>query len=267
MVFVLDGFVLQLFVKSRRAFFEAVIIILAAVKINRSFPQARRVFPRKNEWAIFIPVAKVDWVPENGRKHLGERCAGLGRLIELLGRLGNERGALRADRGKQLRVTEGEAQRAVTAHGNPCDRMVGAALLDTIFRFDPRNKFLQKEIAITNGAIGRIDVKATFPFRRDDKEIAQLMLLAKIVEQRPTPAIEKCLLVVSQTVQKVKHGILLLRTPGCARIVACRKIDTVVNRIFQYLAVECVAIDPALSAQRQRERDRHDRQQNKNSEA
>jgi hypothetical protein len=94
-------------------------------------------------------------------------------------------------------MAEGEAQCAVSAHGDSGDCSMAAAFADSVFLFDERDKLLEKKIAVANGAIRGVDVEAFSAFGSDDKKIAQLMLLAEIVEHRPTAAVEKRFLVIA----------------------------------------------------------------------
>ena len=119
-------------------------------------------------------------------------------------------------------------------------------LADAVFGFDQRDEFLQEKIAVAHRAVGRIDVESSPAFRCGDEEFSYLVLLPEIVEQSPSAAVEESLLVVAQAMQEVKHGIALRRTPGCAGIVAGRKVNAIVDLVFQNPAVQRVAVDAAL---------------------
>ena len=134
-------------------------------------------------------------------------------------------------------MAEGEAQRTVSAHGDSSDRSIAAALADAVFLFDERDKFLQKKIAVANGAVGGVDVKTPPAFRSDDEKITDLLLLAKVVEHCPCAAVEKRLLVIAQAVEKIEDRIVSWRALFCAGVVASRKVDTVVDWVLENSAV------------------------------
>src|ERR1700693_438078 len=145
-------------------------------------------------------------------------------------------------------MCKSKSKRAITPHGDAADRPIIPALADPVFCFDHRYEFLQKEIAVADRAINGIDVERLPAFRRNDEKFSHLVLLAKIIEQRPPAAVKKCSLVVAQAVQEVQHGIGLCGTPGCAGVIAGRKVDAVVDRMFQNAALQSIAVNPALSA-------------------
>src|ERR1700741_4777124 len=104
-------------------------------------------------------------------------------------------------------MREGEPQRAIPAHRDPADSAIGVAFADAILRFDKRNKLLQEKITVPYFAVGRVDVKSSTAFRSGDQEFSDLVLLAKVVEQRPSTAIEQRALVIPQAMQKIKHRV------------------------------------------------------------
>ena len=68
---------------------------------------------------------------------------------------------------------------------------------NAIFAFNVRQKLLQEEIAVSYCPIRGVDVKAAPAFRRNNQKIAHLVLLAHIIQQRPSAAVEQRLLVVA----------------------------------------------------------------------
>ena len=58
-----------------------------------------------------------------------------------------------ADGTEELRMAEGETQRAVASHGDTRDGAIGAAGRGAIALFDEREKFLQKEILVAVPAV------------------------------------------------------------------------------------------------------------------
>src|SRR5579862_1686703 len=145
---------------------------------------------------------------------------------------------------------EGKTQSAITTHRDAADGTAGTPWPDAILPFDVWKKFLEEKIAVADGAIRRIDVETATGLGSNDQEIAQPVLLAKIIEQRPTAALEQGLLVIAQPVQKIKHWITL-RKLGCI-VVSRRKINTIADNALQDPAIERTAVDPALCAQRER---------------
>src|ERR1700684_792509 len=144
-------------------------------------------------------------------------------------------------------MAKGEAQRTVSTHRDSGDCSIAAAFADAVLLFDEGDELLQKQIAVANGAVGGVDVETLSAFGSHDEKIAQLMVLAEIVEHRPATAVEKRFLVVAQTVQEVKHRVVLRRIFLCAGVVAGGKVDAIVDWVLENPAVQDVAFDAALS--------------------
>src|ERR1700728_4606768 len=89
MILVPHSFLLQLLMQRGGPFFEAVVVLLAAVEINVQLPQGGSVFCCENEGAIVFPVLYGDRASENSRQQLAERSSGAHCRIELLRRLGD----------------------------------------------------------------------------------------------------------------------------------------------------------------------------------
>src|SRR5271154_835974 len=124
-------------------------------------------------------------------------------------------------------MRESEAQCSVAAHGNSADGATRAAGQDSVFALDVRKQFLQEKIAVAHGAVGGVDVEAASGLRRDNQEVAHLVLFAKIVEQRPAAAVEQGLLVIAQAVQKIEHRITLSGMLRRSRVVTGGQVDAV----------------------------------------
>ncbi len=247
MVLVLHAQLLQFVVQGGSAFFETVVVILAAVEIDSELFEGGCILAGEKKWIVGVPVRNVDRISEDIRQHFSQGRAGARGEIKFTGRLGNQRGALSADGGKHFGMAEGEAQRTVSAHGDSSDRSIAAAFADAVFLFDERDKLLQKKIAVANGAVGGVDVKTFSAFRSDDEKITELMLLAKVVEHCPSTAVEKRFLVIAQAVEKIEDRIVLWRALFCAGVVASRKVDAVMDWVLENSAVHGVAFDAALS--------------------
>src|SRR5579863_6054117 len=106
-------------------------------------------------------------------------------------------------------MRETEPQSSITAHGNSADRSSRTSRANAVGVFDMRHKLLQEKIAVVYRAVSRVDIEAAPAFGRNDEKVAHPMLVAKIVEQSPSAAVEECLLAVSQTVQEIEHRIAL----------------------------------------------------------
>ena len=247
MVLVLHAQFLQLFMQGGGAFFETVVVILAAVEIDGEFLQFGCVLPCEQKRVVGVPMRNIDRISEDIRQHFSQRRAGAGREIEFLGRLRNQRGALGADGRKHFGMAKGETQRTVSAHGDAGDRSIAAALADAVFLFDEWDELLQEKIAVAFGTVGGVDVKTSSTFGSDDKKIAELVLLAEIVEHRPAAAVEKRFLVVAQAMEEIEHWVVLWRVLFCFGVVAGGKVDAVMDRVLENPAVESIAFDAALS--------------------
>ena len=109
-----------------------------------------------------------------------------------------------------------------------------------------RHEFLEKEIAVSERVVRRIDVETASSIWRDDQKVDDLMLPAQVFDQAPSPGTEQRLLVLTKTMQEVKHRIApLLRVIG---VIIWRQLHTVVDRLLENAAVDDVAVGSALRA-------------------
>jgi len=246
MIFVLHLFFLQLLMQGGCTFFKAVVVILTAVEVDGHPPQRGLIPVRQNERTVLLPVCDLNRAAENRCQQLSQRSTGLSSGVEFLGRFRDQRGALRADRGEQFGMQKSKTQRAISAHGDAANGSIAPSFADTVLSFDQRDEFLQEKIAVAHRAVGRIDVETSSTFWSDDEELSHLVLSAEIVEQRPASTVKESSLVVSEAVQKIQHGIGLGRVAGSAGIVAGGKVNAIMDLVFQYPAVQSVAVDPAL---------------------
>lgn len=124
---------------------ESVVVLIAAVEINL---QGRKIGgARQDQRAVGVPEGGVRRNAENTTEDASAR--GL-RCAEEDGKFFDERGAVRTDSNKKLRMAEGEMECTVTAHGHARDGPVGAARRNAIALFDERKKFLKEEIFVAN---------------------------------------------------------------------------------------------------------------------
>src|SRR5580704_3821396 len=143
-------------------------------------------------------------------------------------------------------MAEGETQRSVPPHGNTADRPITSALGNAVFLFDQRDELLKKEVAITDGTVCGVDIETASALRSNDEKIPKLMFLAKVVEQRPAAAVEKRFLIVAKAVKEIEHGIVIWNSLGCTGVIAGWQVDAVMNRVFENLTAQRVALNPAL---------------------
>src|ERR1700719_443403 len=149
-------------------------------------------------------------------------------------------------------MREAKAQCAIASHGDSADRASRAAGANPVFTFDVGQELLQKKIVVAHGSVRRIDVKAAAAFGCGDEKIAHLVLLAQILEQRPAATVEEGLLVIAQTVQEIEHRIALWRILLRGGIVVCRYVDAIMHDLLKDMAVQCTAVDAALSGRKGR---------------
>src|SRR5580692_3823240 len=246
MILVLHAFFLQLLVQRRRPFFEAVVIILTAVEIDPEPFQGSSIFLSKEKRVIVLPMGTVNWVAENISQHFPQRGARTGSGVEVLRRLRDECGTLGAHGREHFGMAEGETQRAVTPHGNTADRPVISALGNAVFLFDQRDELLKKEVAITDGTVCGVDIETASTLRGDDEKLPKLMFLAEVVEQCPAAAVEKRFLIVAKAVEEIQHGIVLWNSLGRTSVIAGWQVHAVVNRVFENLTAQRVALNPTL---------------------
>jgi hypothetical protein len=123
-----------------------------------------------------------------------------------------------------------------------------AASDDSVFRFDQRNKLLEKKVAIPNSPVCRVHVESASALGSDDEKLPDFVLLIEVVKQSPPTAVEESLLVVAEAVQKIKDWIALRGMLRRTRIVARGKVHAIVNLELQDAAIQSIAVDAALSA-------------------
>src|SRR5712692_4129696 len=104
-------------------------------------------------------------------------------------------------------MCESEAKCAIASHGNAGDGSPCPPRPDAVFALDIRHEFPQKKFTVTHRTVGGVDVEAAHPFRRSHQKVANLVLLAQILDQVPSSRVDQRLLVLSKTVQKVEHRV------------------------------------------------------------
>ena len=143
-------------------------------------------------------------------------------------------------------MSEGEAQRSVSAHGDAGNGSALASGADAISALDVGHELLQKKIAVAERIVRRVDVETASSVRRDNEKVTDLMLAAKVFDQAPSPGVEQRLLVLSETMQEVENRIAsLLCVDG---VVVWWQLHTVVHSPLEDAAVYGVAVGPALRA-------------------
>src|ERR1700751_2201404 len=142
-------------------------------------------------------------------------------------------------------MSKGKPQSSVAAHRNPAHRSSLAVHAHPVFLFNVWQEFPQEKVAIALPAIGGIDVETAEALRSDDQEIADLLLAAEVINQRPSAGLEKGLLVVAEAMQEVDHGISIGRARALG-IIARRQMDAVPYRAAKHSALDDAAVDAVL---------------------
>lgn len=133
----------EVFVQCGSASVETVIVLIAAIEVNLEAGEICGASQR--ERAVGIPEGGIRRAAENSAENAGTR--GL-RGSKKVGKFFDECGAVSADGNEELRMAEGEMQRAESAHRNAGNGAVSAAGSDTIVSLDKGEKFLEQKILI-----------------------------------------------------------------------------------------------------------------------
>jgi hypothetical protein len=243
MKFMPNAFREQLEVQFTRALSEAKLILLAAIEVDGLGFDGDAIFPGQFKGIIRGPVRRIDRIAENIAEQSCQRTRVSQIGVHLLGCLGNQCRTLGAHRAKQFRMCERKAQSAVSAHGKTGDAAMAAVMKHSKMSFDVGQEFREKEVAITIATGGVVDEKAATTLRRNHKEVADFVLLAKIFDQTPTATAEKRLLVFAQAVKKIERRVLSV----FVSFVTGRQHHTVAHSAMQDLAIHAAAVDSALS--------------------
>ena len=106
------------------------------------------------------------------------------------------------------------------------------------------HELLEKEIVVAVRVVRRIDVETSVSVGRNNQKVDDLMLTAQVFDQTPSTGAEERLLVLTKAMKKVKHRIVpLLRVIG---VIVSGQLHTVMNGLLKNLAVDGVAVGPAL---------------------
>src|SRR5713226_2478565 len=244
MKFVRDAPRPQQIMKRLRPGIEAEIILRAAVEINLQSVRTRTV-PHQRKWAVAFPESQIrrraKHVAQDPRESQLLRI-GLGKVRQLF----HQRGAMRARRAEQFRMAKGQPQGPVAAHGNPRYPAILAPGSDAIAPLDLRQKFPHQKILVALAAIARVDVETSVSGRRDDEELAKLVLLAQVLDQVHAAGFQKDLLVFAQAVEKIKDGV----AGRLLRVVSRRQKHAVRYRAAKNLAGKREALGAARGAGR-----------------
>ena len=154
------------FVEGGGAGLETVVVLIAAIEID--FEGGEIGGAGEDEGAVAVPESGIGGIAEDAAE---DASAGrTGRGAEKARKFFDERGAVGADGAEELRMAEGEMQRAVASHGDAGDGAIGAAGSGTIALFDVREKFLEKEIFVAVFSVAGVDVEAGVTVGRDDEK-------------------------------------------------------------------------------------------------
>ena len=151
MKFVGDAARSEQLVKCLRAGVESVVIFGAAIEIDVHADRARAIADNR-EWAIALPEGGIEWIAERSAQREGDR--GFLRAGHLdVRQVGDQRGAVRADRAEHLRISKREPQRAIASHRDAGDAAVRAVGADAIVAFDEGQEFLDEKILVAHAAV------------------------------------------------------------------------------------------------------------------
>ena len=110
------------------------------------------------------------------------------------------------DGAEELRVTEGEMERAIASHGDARDGAVGAAGSDAVALFDKGEKFLEEEVFVTVLAVAGVDVEAGAAVGSGDEKVLELFFVALVFDEIPEAGVDKELFVVTEAVKGIEDG-------------------------------------------------------------
>ncbi len=111
----------------------------------------------------------------------------------------------------------------------PRDCSFGA---NAIVAFDVWNELTNDEIFVAHLAVARIDVESAVAIGRRDQELANCLLVTQILYQIHDAGLNQGLLVVADTMQKIKDWV----DGGFIRVVVRGKDHAVPNRVPENLA-------------------------------
>jgi len=190
-------------IESAGAGVEAVVVFVAAVEIDFEAGELRGA--GEDDGIIAVPKRGIGRIAEDGTEDARAWRTG-GRAAEEAGESFDERGAVGADGAEELRMAEGEMQRAVATHGNAGDGAIGAARSDAITLFDEGEKFLEKKVLVAILPVAGVDVEAGAAVGGGDGEVLELMSLAHVIYEIPEAGVDEELFVVAEAVKVIEDG-------------------------------------------------------------
>ena len=238
---------LQQLVQRLRALLEAIVVIVADIEINlHALEAGGRIILGEVEDVVAIEIPAIEGRAVDVAQEAPGRAWRAGSKI--VRQLRNKRGHLRADRGKLVRISEGQTQRTIATHGNTGNAAGGASAFRAILLLHLRHEFLLQKIFVARLAILRVEVETVAAAGRENNEIADFALAAKIGHDVPSAEVEQRLLVVAQSMQVIQHRV----ASGFVLIEVGRKIGAVAYRTGQHLRLDDRALGPSLSVQQRR---------------
>jgi hypothetical protein len=228
------------FVESNSAGVESEIVFGTAVEIDT---QARkRSAAGESEWAVAVPKGRVWRQAEDAAEEAGTAGSGDAAIAgKKDGQFFDESRAVGADGREQFGMSEGEMEGAVAAHGNAGNGAIGAAGTDAVAVFDERKKFPQEEGFVADFAVAGVDIEASPAGGSGDEEFLEAAFFAEILDEVPAAGVEKCLLVVAESVEEIENG----EAARFVGIKAGRQKDAVRNRARKDFAGDGVAFGAA----------------------
>ncbi len=191
------------FVEGGGAGVEAVVVVVAAVEID--FEAGEIGGAGEDDGAVAVPESGIGRIAEDASEYARAGRAGR-RGAEEAGKLFDESGAVGADGAEELRMTEGEMERAVASHGDAGDGAIGAAGGDAVVLFDVGKKFLEEEILVAIFTVARVDVETGAAVGSGDEEVLEFLFVAHVFDEIPEAGVDEELFVVAEAVEGIENG-------------------------------------------------------------
>ena len=155
---------------------------MAAVDVNRLAPDLRLVLASQLEGIVLVPMRNIDWITEDRTQELGQRPGIAHVSVEFTRRFRNQRRTLRAYRTKKFGMRKCEPESSISAHGKSGDASRPAFADHAIVTLDVWQKLVDKKVAVAIASVGRVDKKTATSFRRNHKEIANLVIAPQVFD-------------------------------------------------------------------------------------
>ncbi len=111
-----------------------------------------------------------------------------------------------ADGTEELRMAEGQMERAVASHGYAGNGAVGAAGSGAVTFFDEGKEFFEQKILVAIFAVAGVDVEARVTIRSDDEKVLELLIVTQVFDEIPEAGVDEELFVVAEAVKVIEDG-------------------------------------------------------------